>query len=452
MGAIFGTDGVRGVANRGLTPELAFELGLIVGYMLTRSCEGNRPTVAIGRDTRISGHMLEAALTSGLLSAGADVVRLGVLPTPGVAYVTRQSSMDAGVMISASHNPVEDNGIKFFGSDGFKMPDAWEAEVELRLQGDEHRSSRPTGAAIGTLRDDPQGAQDYVSYLKSTAAVGLSGCKIVLDCANGAASVLAPQLFAELGAETVLMYHEPDGLNINQDCGSTHPEHLRKAVLAHSAHVGLSFDGDADRLIAVDERGEILDGDHILYILAAHLAKQGRLRHNTVVSTVMSNLGFHQALQTLGLDSYQSKVGDRHVMEAMQSGGYNLGGESSGHIILLDDSTTGDGMLAALQLLQVMLQAGKPLSELVSPVVKYPQLVVNVRVIHKYKLEGNGRIDAVIRRVESEMAGRGRVLVRPSGTEALVRVMAEGPDERELSGYVEGIVEVVKEELEYSMV
>lgn len=452
MGAIFGTDGVRGVANRELTPELAYELGLIVGYMLMRSCGGNRPSVAIGRDTRISGHMLEAALSAGLLSAGADVVRLGVLPTPGVAYVTRQSGMDAGVMISASHNPVEDNGIKFFARDGFKMPDAWEAEVESRLQGDEHRSSRPTGAGIGTLRDDSQGAQDYLSYLKSTAAMPLLGCKIVLDCANGAASVLAPQLFAELGAETILMHHLPDGLNINLDCGSTHPEHLRKAVLDHQAHAGLSFDGDADRLIAVDERGEILDGDHILYILAAHLAKQGRLRQNTVVSTVMSNLGFHQALHTIGLDSLKSKVGDRHVMETMRSGGYNLGGESSGHIILLDNSTTGDGLLSALQLLQVMIQEGKPLSELVSPVVKFPQLVVNVRVMNKYKLEGNRRIDAVIRQVESEMAGRGRVLVRPSGTESLVRVMAEGPDERELSGYVDGIVEVVKEELEYSMV
>ncbi|OAS13338.1 phosphoglucosamine mutase [Paenibacillus oryzisoli] len=452
MGAIFGTDGVRGVANRELTPELAYELGLIVGYMLMRSCEGNRPTVAIGRDTRISGHMLEAALSAGLLSAGADVVRLGVLPTPGVAYVTRQSGLDAGVMISASHNPVEDNGIKFFARDGFKMPDAWEAEVESRLQGDEHRSSRPTGAGIGTLRDDPQGAQDYLSYLKSTAAMPLLGCRIVLDCANGAASVLAPQLFAELGAETILMHHQPDGLNINLDCGSTHPEQLRKAVLDHQAHGGLSFDGDADRLIAVDERGEILDGDHILYILAAHLAKQGRLHQNTVVSTVMSNLGFHQALHTIGLDSLKSKVGDRHVMETMRSGGYNLGGESSGHIILLDNSTTGDGMLSALQLLQVMIQEGKPLSELVSPVVKFPQLVVNVRVMNKYKLEGNRRIDAVIRQVESEMAGRGRVLVRPSGTESLVRVMAEGPDERELSGYVEGIVEVVKEELEYSVV
>jgi phosphoglucosamine mutase len=452
MGAIFGTDGVRGVANRELTPELAFELGLIVGYMLVRNSEGKRPTVVIGRDTRISGHMLEAALAAGLLSAGADAVKLGVIPTPGVAYVTRQSGMDAGVMISASHNPVEDNGIKFFGRDGFKMPDAWEAEVESRLQDDEHRISRPTGAGIGTLRDDPQGAQDYLSYVKSTVATSLSGCRIVLDCANGAASMLAPQLFAELGAETILLSHQPDGLNINEDCGSTHPEQVRKAVLEHGAHAGLSFDGDADRLIAVDERGEILDGDHILYILAARMAKQGRLSQNTIVATVMSNLGFHQALQTIGIDSLKSKVGDRHVMEAMQNGGYNLGGEASGHIILLDHSTTGDGLLSAVQLLQVMLQESKPLSELVSPVVKYPQLMVNVRVIHKYKLEGNRRIDAVIRRVESEMAGRGRVLVRPSGTESLVRVMAEGPDERELSGYVDGIVEVVKEELEYSVV
>ena len=452
MGVIFGTDGVRGVANRELSPELVFEIGLIAGDMLSRSCEGRRPRIVIGRDTRISGPMLESALVAGLLSAGVDAVRLGVLPTPGVAFVTRHSQMDAGVMISASHNPVEDNGIKFFGRDGFKMPDEWEAEVESLLQGNAHRASRPIGADIGTVRDDAQGAQDYVSYLKSTLSGPLAGCKVVLDCANGAASLLAPRLFLELGVETVLLYHRPDGTNINEACGSTHPERLRQAVLEHRAHAGLAFDGDADRLIAVDEQGELLDGDHILYILAAHMAKHGGLRHSTVVSTVMSNFGFHKALQASGMDSLKSKVGDRYVMEEMRKGGYNLGGEQSGHIIMLDYSTTGDGVLSALQLLQVMRQEGKPLSELASPVVKFPQLVVNVQVKNKYKLEGNRRIEALIRQVESAMAGRGRVLVRPSGTEALVRVMAEGPDERELSSYVKGIVEAVKEELEYSVV
>ncbi|NOU99423.1 phosphoglucosamine mutase [Paenibacillus planticolens] len=452
MGVIFGTDGIRGVANRELSPELAFELGLIVGSMLSRSCGRKRPSVVIGRDTRISGHMLEAALVAGLLSAGTDAVRLGVLPTPGVAYITRHSRMDAGVMISASHNPVEDNGIKFFGRDGFKMPDEWEADVEALLQGKQNRDSRPVGSGIGTVRDDAQSALDYVSYLKSTISGSLAGCKVVLDCANGAASSLAPRLFSELGAETVLIHHQPNGLNINEQCGSTHPEHLRKAVLEHQAHAGLAFDGDADRLIAVDERGDIVDGDHILYILAAQMAKHRQLRHNTVVSTVMSNLGFHKALHNRGLESLKSKVGDRHVMEEMRKGGYNLGGEQSGHIIMLDYSTTGDGLLSAVQLMQAMLQEGVPLSEIAAPVVKFPQLIVNVRVKNKYKLEGNRRIDAAIRHVESEMAGRGRVLVRPSGTEALVRVMAEGPDERELSGYVEGIVEVVKEELEYSVV
>lgn len=450
-GVIFGTDGVRGIANRALSPELVFELGLITGYMLARSCDGRRPRVVIGRDTRISGPMLEAAMVAGLSSAGTDAVRLGVLPTPGVAYATRHLGMDAGVMISASHNPVEDNGIKFFGKDGFKMPDEWEAEVEACLQGEQPRVSRPTGPNIGIVTDDSQIALDYMSYLKSTFAGSLAGCRIVLDCANGAASFLAPRLFSELGGETIPLYHKPDGLNINKQCGSTHPGHLRKAVLEHQADAGLAFDGDADRLIAVDERGEILDGDHILYILASHMAKQRRLHRNTVVSTVMSNVGFHQALQNIGLDSLRSKVGDRHVMEEMRKGGYNLGGEQSGHIIMLDDSTTGDGLLSAVQLLQAMVQEGKPLSELASPVVKFPQLVTNIRVVNKWKLEGNRRIEEVIQRVESEMAGRGRVLVRPSGTEALVRVMMEGPDEKELSGYMEGIVEVVKEELEYSV-
>lgn len=452
MNVRFGTDGVRGIANQELLPEIVFELGLIAGSMLAQSCGTRRPQVAVGRDTRISGPMLEAALVAGLLSSGADVVKLGVLPTPGVAYATRHLRMDAGVMISASHNPVEDNGIKFFGSDGFKMPDEWEAEAEARLQDKQHRVSRPIGSAVGIVRDDPQCALDYLSSLKSTIAGSLAGCKVVLDCANGAASLLAPLLFSELGAEVIPIHDQPDGLNINVQCGSTHPEQIASAVLEHNAHAGLTFDGDADRLIAVDERGELVDGDHILYILASHMAKERQLRQNTVVSTVMSNFGLYKALQNIGLDSLKSKVGDRYVMEEMRKGGYNLGGEQSGHIIMLDYSTTGDGLLSAVQLLKVMLREGKPLSELASPVVKFPQLIVNVPVNHKYKLEGNRRIDEVIRRVQSKMAGRGRILVRPSGTEALVRVMAEGPDEAELSGYVAGIVDVVKEELECSVV
>lgn len=447
----FGTDGIRGIANRDLSPEIVFELGLIAGYMMTRDSQ-KRPQVAVGRDTRISSPMLEAALTAGLLSAGADVVKLGVLPTPGVAFAARHLGIDAGVMISASHNPVEDNGIKFFGGDGFKMPDEWEAEVEALLQDDLHRNLRPIGASVGKVRDDSQCVLDYLNSLKSSITGSFSGCKVVIDCANGAASPLASLLFSELGAESILIGDKPNGLNINDQCGSTHPEQIRAAVLEHKADVGLSFDGDADRLIAVDERGEILDGDHILYILASHMVKQGRLRQKKVVTTVMSNLGLQKALQNIGLDCVKTSVGDRHVMEAMRKEDCSLGGEPSGHLIMLDYSTSGDGLLAAVQLLEAMLQEGKPLSELASPVVKFPQLMVNVRVSNKDKLAGNQRIGEVIRLVQKKMSGNGRILVRPSGTEALVRIMAEGPDEQELAEYVAGIAEVVKEELEFSAV
>ncbi|RXZ82075.1 phosphoglucosamine mutase [Paenibacillaceae bacterium] len=452
MGKYFGTDGVRGVANAQLSPELVFRLGRAGGYVLTRNKQGGRPKVVIGRDTRISGKMLEAALVAGLLSIGADVKRVGVISTPGVAYLTKLRGADAGVMISASHNPVEDNGIKFFGGDGFKLSDEIEAEIEALLDTDDDSIPRPIGADVGTVRDDLEGGQAYLSYLKSTVKQRFEGLKVVVDCANGAVSALAPQLLRDLGAETIVLAHQPDGLNINKECGSTHPEAVQQAVVEHRAHLGLSFDGDADRLIAIDEKGAIVDGDHILFILAEFMKNNGGLRNNTVVSTVMSNLGFYKALEKSGVEARQTKVGDRYVLEEMVQGGYNLGGEQSGHIVLLDYNTTGDGMLCAIQLMDVMKSLSEPLSELAGGMTKYPQLLVNVQVADKSRLAGNEKIEDAIRSVEHRMGGNGRVLVRPSGTESIVRVMAEGPNEQELADFVDFIVGVVKDELAFNLV
>lgn len=447
MGKYFGTDGVRGVANKELTPELAFKLGRCGGYVLTKDKKESRPKVIIGRDTRISGHMLEGALVAGLLSIGVEVMRLGVISTPGVAFLTRALGADAGVMISASHNPVPDNGIKFFGGDGFKLSDEMELEIEALLDAEVDQLPRPVGAEMGAVMDYREGGQKYISYLKTSVKNNFDGLKVVLDCANGAVSSIAPQLFCDLGADTVLIANNPDGLNINEGCGSTHPEKLQQAVLEHKADVGLSFDGDADRLIAVDEKGNLVDGDHIMFILAEAMSKTLRLKHNTVVSTVMSNIGFYKAVQQAGIEAKQTKVGDRYVMEEMIKGGYNLGGEQSGHIIMLDYNTTGDGMLTGIQLLDVLVSEGKPLSELAARMRKYPQILINVRVEDKSKLNGNPRVEQVIRDVEEKLGDSGRVLVRPSGTEPIVRVMAEGPDEALLQKYVDSIVEVVKMEL-----
>ncbi|RED65367.1 phosphoglucosamine mutase [Cohnella phaseoli] len=452
MGKYFGTDGVRGVANGTLSPELVFRLGRLGGYVLTRNKQGKRPKILIGRDTRVSGEMLEAALVAGLLSIGADVLRLGVISTPGVAYLTKARGADAGVMISASHNPVEDNGIKFFGGDGFKLSDEIEAEIEALLDADEDedRIPRPIGAGVGAVQDDLEGGQAYLSYLKATVNHRFEGLKVVVDCANGAVSRLAPRLFRDLGADTVVLSHQPDGLNINDGCGSTHPEAVQRAVLEHRADLGLSFDGDADRLIAVDEKGTIVDGDHILYILAEFMKKRQRLKNDTVVSTVMSNLGFYKALERKGIATKQTKVGDRYVLEEMLQGGYNLGGEQSGHIVMLDYGTTGDGMLCAIQLMDVLKSESESLSELARGMTKYPQLLINVQVEDKSKLAGNPKVEGAIRSVENRMDGSGRVLVRPSGTESIVRVMAEGPNEQELAGFVGQIVAAIKEELAFS--
>ena len=403
MGKYFGTDGVRGIANSELTPEFAFKLGRFGGFVLTKDKE--RPKVLIGRDTRISGHMLEGALVAGLLSIGAEVMRLGVISTPGVAYLTKAMGAQAGVMISASHNPVQDNGIKFFGPDGFKLSDEQELEIERLIDLPVDELPRPIGADLGQEMDYFEGGQKYLQYLKNTVDEDFSGIHIALDCAHGSTSALATHLFADLDADLSTMGASPNGLNINAGVGSTHPEALASFVIEKGADVGLSFDGDGDRLIAIDEKGNIVDGDQIMYICAKYLKEQGRLKHGTVVSTVMSNLGFYKGLESLGIHSAQTAVGDRYVVEEMKKGGYNLGGEQSGHIIFLDYNTTGDGLLTGLQLVNIVKITKKPLSELAAEMKKFPQRLVNVRVTDKHHVTDNQKVHEVIEQVESEMNG-----------------------------------------------
>ena len=445
MGKYFGTDGVRGVANSELTPELAFKLGRFGGYVLTKDKE--RPKVLIGRDTRVSGHMLEGALVAGLLSIGAEVMRLGVISTPGVAYLTKATGAQAGVMISASHNPVADNGIKFFGPDGFKLSDEQELEIENLMDLEVDELPRPVGADLGQVNDYFEGSQKYLQHLKQTADEDFSGIHVALDCAHGATSSLATYLFADLDADLSTMGASPNGLNINEGVGSTHPEALAEFLKEKGADVGLSFDGDGDRLIAIDENGEIVDGDQIMYICAKYMKEHGQLKQGTVVSTVMSNLGFYKALEVQGIHSVPTAVGDRYVVEEMRKSGYNLGGEQSGHIIFLDYNTTGDGLLTGVQLINIMKITQKPLSELASEMKKFPQKLVNIRVKDKYHVTDNEKVKSVIAEVESEMNGDGRILVRPSGTEPLVRVMAEASTEELCEAYVNRIADVVKEEM-----
>ncbi|MCS7464726.1 phosphoglucosamine mutase [Paenibacillus doosanensis] len=445
MGKYFGTDGVRGVANQELTPELAYKIGRCGGYVLAGQVE--KPNVVIGRDTRISGTMLEAALVAGLLSIGANVIRLGVVSTPAVAYLTRTLKADAGVMISASHNPVEDNGIKFFGGDGYKLSDETELEIERLMDAEVDELPRPVGGDLGTAVDNDEAKYQYLDFVKSTVTSSFQGFKIALDCANGAAYELAPKVFEALGAEVITVGAEPNGRNINDHCGSTHPEALQKVVLGHQAALGLSFDGDADRLIAIDENGEEVDGDFILSICGYALNEAGRLNQSTIVTTVMSNIGFFKGIEAAGLKAAQTAVGDRYVMEEMRKGGYNLGGEQSGHVIFLDYNTTGDGILTALQLMDTLAKSGKKLSELKQIMRKYPQKLVNVRVADKSKWKENTAIAEAIAKVENELGDNGRVLVRPSGTESLIRVMAEGPDKEQVEAYVQEIADVIKQQL-----
>ncbi|EBF5182673.1 phosphoglucosamine mutase [Listeria monocytogenes] len=446
MGKYFGTDGVRGVANSELTPELAFRLGRMGGYVLTRHV-GEHPRVLIARDTRISGEMLESALIAGLVSVGIEVMRLGVISTPGVAYLTKAQGASASVMISASHNPVDDNGIKFFGSDGFKLSDDQEEEIEQLLDTAEDTLPRPSGEGLGTVSDYFEGKQKYIQYLKQTIENDFNGYHIALDCANGATAGLATHLFADLDADISSMGASPNGLNINDGVGSTHPEALAAFVLDKKADVGLAFDGDGDRVIAIDEIGQIVDGDKIMFICAKYLREQGLLNNNTIVSTVMSNLGFYKGLKELEIEDVQTAVGDRYVVEAMREGNYNLGGEQSGHIIFLDHNTTGDGLLSGIQLINVMKATGKKLSELAAEMKTFPQKLENIRVSDKNHVTDNPKVSKVIGEVEAEMAGNGRVLVRPSGTEPLVRVMVEAATKEETDEYCERISAVVRSEM-----
>ena len=376
MGKYFGTDGVRGVANKELTPELAFKLGRYGGYVLAHNEGEKHPRVLVGRDTRVSGEMLESALIAGLASIGAEVMRLGVISTPGVAYLTREMGAQLGIMISASHNPVADNGIKFFGADGFKLSDKQEEEIEQLLDQEQPDLPRPAGKDILHFSDYYEGAQKYLSYLKSTIDINLDGLKITLDGANGSTSSLAPFLFGDLEATTVTIGCNPDGYNINDECGSTHPEYLAEKVVETESDFGLAFDGDGDRLIAVDEKGNIIDGDQIMFIIGQDMHKNHELNNNMIVSTVMSNLGFYKALETEGIQSNKTKVGDRYVVEEMRRGRYNLGGEQSGHIVMMDYNTTGDGLLTGVQLAAIIKSSGKTLSELAAQMKKYPQSLI----------------------------------------------------------------------------
>ncbi|HEM2542215.1 TPA: phosphoglucosamine mutase [Streptococcus suis] len=447
MGKYFGTDGVRGEANVELTPELAFKLGRFGGYVLSQH-ETDVPRVFVARDTRISGQMLEAALIAGLLSVGIHVYKLGVLATPGVAHLVKTEKASAGVMISASHNPAQDNGIKFFAGDGFKLDDALEAEIEALLDAEEDTLPRPSAQGLGDVVDYPEGLRKYESFLVSTG-IQLEGMKVALDTANGAASTSARQIFADLGAELTVMAEKPDGLNINEGVGSTHPEKLQELVKETGSQIGLAFDGDSDRLIAVDENGDLVDGDRIMYIVGKYLADKGLLAKNTIVTTVMSNLGFHKALDREGIEKAVTAVGDRYVVEEMRKEGYNVGGEQSGHVILMDYNTTGDGQLTAVQLTKIMKETGKKLSELAAEVTIYPQKLVNIRVENSMKDKAMEvpAIAAIIEKMEAEMAGNGRILVRPSGTEPLLRVMAEAPTDAEVDYYVDTIADVVRAEI-----
>lgn len=447
MGKYFGTDGVRGEANVELTPELAFKLGRFGGYVLSQH-EEETPLVFVGRDTRISGEMLEHALIAGLLSVGIRVYKLGVIATPGVAYLVRTEKASAGVMISASHNPALDNGIKFFGGDGFKLDDDRELEIEALLDAAEDTLPRPSAQGLGTVMEYPEGLRKYQEFLVSTG-VQLEGMRVVLDTANGAASTSARQIFADLGAQLTVIGENPDGLNINDGVGSTHPEHLQEKVNEVGAAIGLAFDGDSDRLIAVDENGEIVDGDKIMYIIGLYLSSKGLLEKNTIVTTVMSNLGFHKALDAKGIQKEITAVGDRYVVEEMRKSGYNLGGEQSGHVVIMDYNTTGDGQLTGVQLTKIMQETGKKLSELAAEVTIYPQKLVNIRVENSMKDKAMEvpAIREIIEKMEAEMAGNGRILVRPSGTEPLLRVMAEAPTHEEVDYYVDTIAAVVQAEI-----
>ncbi|MFH1130522.1 MAG: phosphoglucosamine mutase [Pseudomonadota bacterium] len=428
---IFGTDGVRGVANEyPMTVEMALKLGRAVAYLFRT--KGLKRPIVIGKDTRLSCYMFETALSAGICSMGDDCWLCGPMPTPGVAHITSSMRADAGLVISASHNPYHDNGIKIFANDGFKLPDETEVEIERLMESDELDSKLPSVDQVGRVRriTDVQGR--YIAFLKSTfpRPLTLEGMKIVVDCANGAAYKVAPAVFEELGATVYTLGVQPSGFNINDGCGALHPEGLQRTVREHNADLGIALDGDADRVIMIDEKGCIVDGDAIMALIAVRMLQMGTLRNNTLVATVMSNLGLDRCIRSAGGRLVRTPVGDRYVVEKMRQGGYNLGGEQSGHLIFLDHMTTGDGALAALQVLAAMKQEGKPVSELASVMMRYPQVLVNIPVANKRPLEELKSVQKLVADAEAKLAGEGRILVRFSGTEPKARVMVEGADER----------------------
>jgi phosphoglucosamine mutase len=442
---IFGTDGVRGLANGVITAELAVDLGAAAARVLVDhgGFTGQRPVAVVGRDTRISGQFLEHAVVAGLASAGVDVIRLRVLPTPGVAYLTDALRADVGVVISASHNPMPDNGIKFLARGGVKLDDALEREIEALVG---QPWDRPVGADVGRVTPYARSVEEYSDYLLRTVDTSLSDLKVVLDCANGAASVVGPHTLRAAGADVLAINDDPDGLNINEHCGSTHLDAVRDAVLARGADVGFAWDGDADRCLAVDHAGNVVDGDQLMAVLGIDLHERGRLAHDTVVATVMSNLGFVQAMQKAGITVHQTAVGDRYVLEAMRDGGFTLGGEQSGHIIMSDHATTGDGILTALQVLQRMVRTGSSLRDLASVMTTLPQVLVNVPGVDRARTD-DPELAAAVAIEQEKLGDGGRILLRPSGTEPLVRVMVEAGSPEEARAVAERLADVVRRRL-----
>jgi phosphoglucosamine mutase len=445
MKKLFGTDGVRGVANvYPMTTEMAMQIGRAAAYIFKGS--NRRHRIVIGKDTRVSGYMLENALSAGICSMGVDVLLVGPLPTPGIAYITSSMRADAGVVISASHNSFQDNGIKFFFHDGFKLPDEIEMKIEELIFSQKIDSLRPVATEVGKAARIEDAKGRYIVFLKSTfpKELDLTGVRIVLDCANGAAYKVAPEVFRELGAEVFTVGVEPDGTNINAECGSLHPHIISELVRQYRADIGVALDGDADRVIVCDEFGNEVDGDHIMAICALDMLKQKKLKKNTLVATVMSNMGLDIAIRKAGGKVVKTAVGDRYVVEEMRKGGYNLGGEQSGHMIFLDHNTTGDGTLSALQLLAVMRREGKPLSQLAQCMISLPQVLLNVRVAEKKDIMTIPAIEQRVREIEGELGDKGRILIRYSGTEPLLRVMIEGQDKYEITGWAKEIIALVE--------
>ena len=448
MSRLFGTDGVRGVANEELTPLLAMQLGQAGAYVLTKETN-HKPTIMVGCDTRISGDMLANALMAGACSVGANAVFVGVLPTPAVAYLTKKYKVDAGVVISASHNPVEFNGIKFFDGNGYKLPDALEDEIEALIRNNMEGINFPTGSGVGKVKYRTDAREEYINHSIRSVNVDLSGLKIVVDCAEGASYYTSVEALKELGANVVAIHNNPDGTNINANCGSTHMEELCARVVYEKANLGLAFDGDADRMLAVDENGKLVDGDQVMSIIGTYMKERGTLKQDTIVVTVMSNLGMSIMAKREGIHLEQTKVGDRYVLENMKENGYNLGGEQSGHIIFLDRNTTGDGLLSALLLLQVIVDTGKKLSELASVMEVLPQALVNAKVPNHKKEHymEYPEIASAIEELNKKFAGEGRVLIRPSGTEPMVRVMIEGKDQKMIDEEAKKLAELIQQTL-----